>query len=165
VSKYRSGFVEFVELSSRFYVDDTTYWWVADSIITFHDARSSPVKSVSNYSVLYCFKECSGSTRRYFYDGELEMEIDYDSTGRVEREFYHNGQLKSVMRYNWVRLWNVQAYHDVFGRPLYVGTLLDGKGVLNIYSDEGELTGGEKYRKGILKKMVPLAKAPLRLAD
>jgi antitoxin component YwqK of YwqJK toxin-antitoxin module len=112
--------------------------------------RSGKLKYVVHY--YDGFKE--GHAEKYYENGKIEEASDYkaDSLQGAYNYYYSNGQLWTERFYEKGHLLNVTKLYDKYGKELEKGSLKDGNGTINFYTQEGEIYLTQTYVNGVVTK-------------
>ncbi len=65
------------------------------------------------------------------------------------KHFHENGQLFKVVTHDNGKLLNVEEYFAKDGKPLEVGSFIDGNGTLHFYTEEGTFSHSKVYENGL----------------
>jgi antitoxin component YwqK of YwqJK toxin-antitoxin module len=91
-----------------------------------------------------------------YENGQLKAIINFKN-GKEDGKgiwFYKNGQFKGELLFNSGRLMEIVSLFDQTGRTLEKGTLKEGSGTVNNYTDDGKLEYIEYYKNGKVKKKI-----------
>jgi antitoxin component YwqK of YwqJK toxin-antitoxin module len=86
-----------------------------------------------------------------YYENKTLQEKSYSNMGSPDstyRYYYSNGQLWIEKKYNNGLLMNVTGSYDQQGKPRDKGTLKDGTGTVNYYTEDGTLYNTQTYKDG-----------------
>lgn len=106
------------------------------------------------YTVLYAAGIREGRAIKYYENGQLNEWSTYkaDSLQGAYRYYYPDGKLWTERIYENGRLLNVTKLYGKDGNDLEKGTLKDGDGTVNFYSEEGKIYLTQTYKNGIAIK-------------
>lgn len=108
--------------------------------------------------VTYKDGKVQGNLKAYYENGRLRCDCDFEDNlpSGIHKISHPNGQPWIKKIYKNGKLWNVTYNYDSAGNEMDKGTLLDGNGILNLYSKDGKLMEQEIYKNGKKKKTIVL---------
>lgn len=103
------------------------------------------------YIVVYAMGKKDGEALMYYEDGTIKESSLYkaDSLNGSYKYYYPDGKLWTERIYDYGRLLNVTKLYDKNGHELYKGTLKDGDGTINFYTEEGKIYSTQTYANGL----------------
>jgi antitoxin component YwqK of YwqJK toxin-antitoxin module len=92
----------------------------------------------------------NGDYRTYYPDGKVQERFTYlmGKEDGIYSYYYGNGQLWIEKEYNNGLLMNVTGSYDTMGNPRDKGTIKDGNGTVNYFTEEGKLYAVQTFRDG-----------------
>jgi antitoxin component YwqK of YwqJK toxin-antitoxin module len=93
----------------------------------------------------------NGNEKFYSPNGKLDNEKEY-SNGYLSgtyKQYYDNGQLMFQREFKNGIVWNQSKMFDKSGNPLATGTLNNGVGTINLYTEYGKLIVIYSYENGV----------------
>lgn len=95
-----------------------------------------------------------GPYEAYYKDGKLQESCHYvaDSIDGVYKYFYPNGQIWTETVYKNGRMVSIIGSYDKYGKELDKGTLVNGNGYINYYTEEGKIYSVVTFKDGIIVK-------------
>ena len=92
-----------------------------------------------------------GKWKEYYENGKTMEEYEFENGQRngSDKFFHNNGQLWTERLYQNGKLWDIVCNFSLAGKPLEKGSLIKGKGTLNIYDENGSLLETLSYVDGV----------------
>lgn len=103
-----------------------------------------------NFIVDYKGGDREGLFESYYPDGKLQETFHCvkDSADGTYRYYYPSGQLWTETQYKRGKLMNITGTYDPKGKPRDKGTLKDGNGTINYYTEEGKVYTVATFKDG-----------------
>jgi len=92
-----------------------------------------------------------GLYQRFYPDGSIQESFNYvnGKENGVYKYFYQNGQLWIEKEYNMGLLMNVKGSYDNQGNLREIGTIKDGNGTVNYYTEDGKIYTVQTFKDGV----------------
>lgn len=106
------------------------------------------------YFVKYVMGKKDGQANMYYQDGTLKESSLYkaDSLHSIYTYYYPDGKIWTERMYENGRLLNITKLYGKNGSELYKGTLKNGDGTVNFYTEEGKIYLTRTYANGVAIK-------------